>query len=124
MVEIKDVVSLVVGLVLGVWVGIALYWLPLRQSLNEWKALFHLVCNRYKQGDIVTVSAGTDLKPVDSQLQIATVTSNSTMNVWHDEGVGWHHTHSGWKRARILHVFNQGSGVSTVYKICHLDLVK
>ncbi len=123
MVEIKDIVYLIIGLMLGLYAGVALYWLRLGQSVNEWNALTNLNLKSYKQGDAITVKAGTDLKPVNVALPPLTVVNNLSMHVWHDEGIGWHHTSSGWKRARIVHVYQAGDGITNVYKACHLDLL-
>lgn len=123
MVEAKDVIYLMIGLIIGLYLGVALYWLRLGQSLNEWKALVNLNFKTYKRGDAVTVKAGTDLKPVNSSLPTLTVINNLSVHVWHDEGVGWHHTGSGWKRARIVHVYQAGDGITNVYKACHFDLL-
>lgn len=103
--------------------GVAIYWAPLGQFGNEWKAIWNLR-KRYNQGDDLTVKAGIDLKPLDSRTPTATLLRDTRMKIWNDEGVGWHHTHSGWTRARVLHVFDPSKGaVSDVYKICHLDVI-
>lgn len=123
-VEIKDVVSLAVGTAVGLIAGVAIYWLPLGQFTNEWLAIWNLTRKRYNRDDELVVRAGTDLKPLNPNLQAATVVQNTTMKIWNDEGVGWHHTHSGWKRARVLHVFDPSrEGIQDVYKVCHLDIV-
>lgn len=121
--ELKDVVSLVVGTIIGLIAGIAVYWLPLGQFWNEWRAIWNLRKN-YKRGDQLTIKAGTDLKPVSSGQAVKSVSVSTRVEVWHDEGVNWHHTANGWKRARIIHVYEANlQGIQPVYKVCHLDVV-
>ncbi|KYG68758.1 hypothetical protein AZI87_05870 [Bdellovibrio bacteriovorus] len=118
----NEIIWLGIGTAVGLLAGVAIYWAPLGQFGNEWKAIWSLR-RRYNQGDELTVRAGIDLKPLDSRVATATLMRDTQMKIWNDKGVGWHHTHSGWKRARILHVFDPATGgVSDVYKICHLDL--
>lgn len=114
---------LMVGTAVGFVAGIAIYWLPLGQFSNEIQALWNLK-RRYRTGDEVTVKAGTDLYPVDTKLRTVTISANKKMKVAHDEGVGWHHTHSGWKRARILHVYDPDqNNIPDLYRTCHWQLV-
>lgn len=121
-VELKDIVSLTIGTVIGLLVGVAIYWLPLGQFINEWRSIWHLTHKRYKRGDDIIIRAGTDLTLLGSQ-QPTTAASNQdvVMKFWHDEGIGWYHTASGWKRARILHVF-PAANTQKIYRTCHWDL--
>lgn len=122
-VELKDIVFLGLGTAVGLLTGVAIYWLPLGQFANEWRSIWHLTRRRYNCGDELIVKAGTDFRALDSVQVTSTVTQDTRMKVWHDEGIGWHHTHSGWKRARILHVYPaEGAGIEKVYRICHWDL--
>lgn len=121
MIEIRDIVSLGIGTAVGLLAGIGIYYWPLGQFLNECRALWHLTRKRYRVGDEVTVRAGVDLKPLVHG-ETKTTIRNTSLKVWHDEGVGWHHTHSGWKRARILHVYFPSEEISPVYRVCHLEL--
>lgn len=124
-VEIKDLLFLIVGMILGLLFGIAIYWFPLRQFKNELVALWNLSRIRYKQGDKIKVKAGVDLKPLNPNDKLATTGSNiQQMLIWNDEGISWHHTGNGWIRARVIHVARQTEELSPVYKICHLDIVK
>lgn len=116
----KDIFYLVIGLALGFLLGIAAYWFPLRQFGNELRALFNLVRKSYKRGDKVKICSGTGLKSLDGKLELLPVAEERLLIVWHDEGVGWYHTNHGWKRARILQVFQEHQ--TTIYKCCHLDL--
>lgn len=122
MIEIKDIISLTVGTVIGLLAGIGIYYWPLGQFLNECKALCNLTRKRYCAGDDVTVRAGVDLKPL-LQGNTKTTVRDVVLKVWHDEGVGWYHTRSGWKRARILHVYFPLEQISPVYRVCHFELV-
>ena len=120
----SNLIWLVIGTVIGLVAGIAIYWTPLGQLCNEWRALWNLTRKRYRKGDMLTARAGTDMKPLDSKLPTKTVLNNYQLGVWNDEGVGWHHTSSGWQRTRIIHVYDpQQQGIQDVYKICHLDIV-
>jgi hypothetical protein len=126
-IELKDWVLFVLGIIVGLLAGIAIYWLPLSQFLNECKSLFNLATKRYPVGTPVTVRAGAELKPLENGTRIGTgfISQDANMKVWHDEGIGWFHTASGWSRSRILHVYFPLEGVvQPVYKICHLDLIE
>lgn len=123
-VEIKDILSLAIGTVIGLIAGIAIYWLPLGQFTNEWLAIWNLNRKKYKLGEELVIRAGIDLKPLNPNLPILMTTQNVTVKIWNDEGVNWHHTHSGWKRARVLHVFESSKqDIQNVYKVCHLDII-
>lgn len=123
MVEPKDIVFLILGIIIGLLAGIAIYWLPLGQFINEVLAISNMVFNRYTRNDKLTVKPFVSMKPLDSQNQPIEYNCNHEMQVANDEGVGWHHTAKGWKRARILHVFDpMQEGSQNLYKICHLDI--
>jgi hypothetical protein len=126
-IELKDWFLFVLGIIVGLFAGIAIYWLPLSQFLNECKSLINLATKRYPVGTSITVRGGAELKPLDSGTRLGTgfISQNVNMKVWHDEGIGWFHTSSGWSRSRILHVyFPSEGGIQLVYKICHLDLIE
>lgn len=123
-IEFKDLFFLAVGTVVGFIFGIAIYWLPLRQFINECAALVNLMSHRYREGDHVVVRSGVDMMPLDVTGSKVTTLRNCKVQIWNDEGIGWHHTHDGWKRVRILHVFETGNSVQNVYKVCHLDLIQ
>lgn len=76
-----------------------------------------------KVGDEITVGAGADLTPLNSALPKPMLLNNEIMKIWHDDGVGWHHTGSGWIRARVVHVYRPSGAISDVYKICHVDIL-
>jgi hypothetical protein len=116
----KDVFYLIVGVVIGLMAGVAIYWLPLGQFCNEWKALWNLAYRRFNQGDVVKIRSGTQLESTPATYGY-TVTPENRFLVWHDEGVGWFHTGFGWKRARILRVFLQAQE-NIIYKVSHFDL--
>lgn len=116
----KDIVLLVVGVVIGFVFGVAIYWLPLGQFLNEYEAIWNLVWKRYSRGDDLVVKAGTDFKSLGQDQTLHTITRNTPMKFWHDEGIGWYFTSSGWKRVRILHVYTESS--EQLYRICHKNL--
>jgi hypothetical protein len=125
MVEIKDLVYLVIGVAVGFIAGIAMYWLPLRQFGNEFKSLWNLVRRRYQEGAIIKLKPGTRFKPLSSDLSVKEAFSPTTATVYHDEGIGWHHTRFGWSRARILHVFVPGDdkdSLRPIYRVCHYDI--
>ena len=48
-VEVKDIVSLAIGTVIGLLAGVAIYWLPLGQFANEWRSIWHLTRRRYNR---------------------------------------------------------------------------
>lgn len=125
----KDIAFLVMGLIFGLISGVAIYWMPLNQSLNEWRALWNLVRKRYNREDRLTIKAGVDLRSTNPEAPEITTRENAVFGVWHDEGVNWHFTSRGWKRARVLHVFyidNQNPNpnqLQPIYKVCHLDII-
>jgi len=125
-VEAKDLFYLILGVVIGFFVGIAIYWLPIGQFLNELKSLWSLVSQKYPKGTEILVRSGIDLKPQNSALDVLFLPRDTLMTVWLDEGIGWHFTHSGWVRARILQVWINESQdeVPNLYRICHKDIVR
>lgn len=119
----KDLFYLVLGLVLGLLLGIGIYWLPLGQFVNEWKALWDLIRKRYPKGALLTVKRGTDLVRVGMSTYPNLLNRDTEMAVWNDRGVDWFHTPNGWKRVRVLHIFDpKDEGIPPVYQICHLDI--
>jgi hypothetical protein len=125
MVTLKDCFYLILGVVIGLIAGIAIYWAPLRQFGNEWKAIWNLVRKRYVRGDSVRIKSGTDLKLYESNAsnQVTTIIRETTMTIWHDEGVDWLHTSNGWMRVRVLQVYDPTvNGTPPVCRICHLDI--
>jgi hypothetical protein len=113
----------ILNFALGLLAGIAIYWLPLKQFKNEIRALWNLVRRRYKQGDLLKVKPGTEFRPLNSSQSSVLSMQGTTVRVWHDQGVDWIHTSSGWIRARVIHVgLHSGPQMSPVYRVCHLDL--
>lgn len=122
-VTLKDLFYLFFGLILGLLFGIGIYWWPLGQLQNELTSLVNLVGKKYPRNSNVLVRSGTELKLVGVASYPNILTSDKEMSIWHDEGVGWFHTNQGWRRARVLQVFDSSFGASLhVYRICHLDL--
>ena len=122
----KDCFYLFIGVVLGLIVGIGIYYWPLGQFSNEWKALWNLVRYKYPRGTAVIVINGTDLKRVGVATYPNYLDQDKEMKVWHDEGVDWFHTVNGWQRVRVVQVFFDNDSVQPppVYRICYLDIKK
>lgn len=124
-IEYKDIIFLIIGLIIGQVLATALYWLPLGQLGNEYKALLNLCSKKYKNNTKIKVRKSTRLQPTKEFKENKDVevpfTNNYEMIVWHDAGIDWHHTNKGWTRARVLHVTEEKDN-SPVYKICHLDI--
>lgn len=119
-VTFKDIFYLVIGLALGFLLGIAAYWLPLRQLGNELRALLNLVKKQYSRNEKVSILPGVALKSLDGALELLPVAHERELIIWHDEGVNWYHTDDGWKRARVLQVFQENQ--TTIFRCCHLDI--
>lgn len=120
-----ELLEFTLGIIFGFLFGLAIYWLPLGQFLNELKALRNLITQTYPQGKIIKIRAGTDLKPLDATRQPLTGLSDYDVGVWNDLGVDWHYTSAGWVRARILHVYPNPTSDERqdIYIACHLDIV-
>ncbi len=79
---------------------------------------------KFHREDIVIIRSGVDLKPINPTDAKLTTFNDFKMKVANDEGIGWHHTSTGWVRARILHVYKPDTGsIEPLYKVCHLELV-
>lgn len=120
--EIKDLCWFVAGIIAGFLVGVAIYWLPLGQFVNELKALKNLISNKYQRGTEIKISAGAELKTLAGKVATTGMNDNVEMKVFHDEGVNWFHTGSqGWIRARVLQIYSSKDD-SVIYRVCHLDV--
>lgn len=122
---IIDIIVFVAGIILGLVAGIGIYWWPLCQFTNEWKAIFDLICNRYPRGFKLKIKEGTDLVRVGFATYPNLLIQDKEMALWHDEGVGWFHTFDGWKRVRVIQVYDPTeNGVPPIYRVCHLNIKK
>jgi hypothetical protein len=90
----KDLFYLILGIIVGLIFGVGIYWWPLGQFVNEWKALWNLARHRYKRGDTVTIKIGTDLIRAGVTTYPNLLAQDAEMTIWHDEGVDWFFTSS------------------------------
>lgn len=121
-----DFLCSMLWVLIGFLFGVLLYWKFVGQFWNELRALRNLVWFRFKRGFVVNIAAESRLFSLDNPTEALELLPNETaMKVWNDMGVDWIHTNSGWKRARIVHVFHIGdeSEVKKVFKISHLDIM-
>jgi len=124
MLTCKDILLLILGTLVGFFFSVGIYWAPLGQLFNELKAVWNLCRHRYNRGDTIQIRGGTTLYPLNVKQDRLLFIPNKEMKIWHDEGINWHHTDSGWIRARIVHIFNpEEKGIPSVYKACHLDII-
>lgn len=117
----RDLLTLVLGVVIGGLVSIAIYWYPLCQLHNELCALWNLMRHRYPKGCQVTIKAQSRLESVVDSKDKKDIFANTPMFVWHDEGVTWFHA-GVWIRARVLHV-GPSSGDEGERRVCHRSIL-
>jgi hypothetical protein len=119
---VKDLVLFVLGVIVGFFFGLVIYWMPLRQLRNELSSLRNLVFKRYNRGDVIVVKAGSDLKLVDPSLGGPLhVYSQTEMVIAYDVGVDWYFMSTGGhQRSRVVHASLQGqTGLPFLYKVPH-----
>ena len=121
-----EIANFLFGVVIGFLFGVLIYWLPIGQFFNEMQSLWNLVYKRYPEGTNIIVRGRIDLKPQNTAQSVLLLSRDTPMTVWLEEGIGWHHTHSGWLRARILQVWISDSKEEfpNHYRICHRDILK
>ncbi len=121
-----EIVTFILGVVIGFLFGITIYWLPIGQFWNELRALLSLISKRYPEGTEILVRGGIDLKPLDTNLRVQYAIKEQLMKVSLDEGINWHHTQSGWIRARVLQVWKdeREDVIPALYRICERDILE
>lgn len=117
----KDILLLTLGLILGLLVGIAMYWLPLRQFLNECRSIWNLARKRTVWNQKIKIGPGEYRCSVPAYPKYM---SNACIAyVYRDEGVAWFFTVNGWVRRRVLHVYFDPANIGPTYLVSHNDIL-
>lgn len=117
----KDYVFLILGLILGLFFGLAIYWLPLGQFFNECGAIWSLACRRTTPNQKIKIGPGDYRCSIPAYPM--TISNTSIAYVWRDEGVTWFFSSKGWVRRRVLHIYFNPNNIGTTYLASHKNIL-